>query len=186
MAAPARCTLPQIARETGIRRVLIPRAPGHFSACGMLFCDLRYDFVQTRFTKLDDLDFGEFLEIFGRYGRGRPPRGEPVRIGAAEIRIARALDMRYVGQEHLVTIEIPPEHFERHDRAAIKRLFDEEHAQRYGTSAPAEGAEIASLRSSVTGILVKPDFERIATRRNPNRRAQQCAAHARHGSTADC
>jgi N-methylhydantoinase A len=153
----------QIARETGIRRVLIPRAPGHFSACGMLFCDLRYDFVQTRFTKLDDLDFGEFLDIFGRMEEEGRRAVNGSGTGATDFRITRALDMRYVGQEHLVTIEIPPHHFERHDRAAIKRLFDEEHAQRYGTSARAEGAEIASLRSSVTGLMVKPEFEHIAT-----------------------
>jgi N-methylhydantoinase A len=169
----------QIARETGIRRVLIPRAPGHFSACGMLFCDLRYDFVQTRFTRLEDLDFGEFLEIFGRMEKEGHNAVNRSGIGAAEIHIARALDMRYVGQEHLVTIEIPSEHFERHNRAAIKRLFDEEHAKRYGTSAPAEGAEIASLRSSVTGMLVKPEFEHFATgKAEPSRAAQRGARPA--------
>ena len=176
-AGPLHASL--IARETGIRRVLIPRAPGHFSACGMLFCDLRYDFVQTRFTRLDDLNFGEFLDIFGRMeeeGRRAVSRSG---TGAAEIRIARALDMRYVGQEHLVTIGIPPEHFEQQNRAAIKRLFDEEHARRYGTSAPSESAEIASLRSSVTGLMVKPDFEHIATGKSePPRRAMRGARQA--------
>ena len=74
----------------------------------------------------------------------------------------RALDMRYVGQEHLVTIEVPVDNFERRDRDAIKRLFDQEHQLRYGTSVPGEAAEIASLRTAVTGILAKPRFERIA------------------------
>jgi N-methylhydantoinase A len=41
-------------------------------------------------------------------------------------------------------------------------LFDAEHEQRYGTSAPSEAAEIASLRTAVTGMLEKPKFERIA------------------------
>ena len=35
------------------------------------------------------------------------------------------------------------------------------HAQRYGTSAPAEPAEIASLRTTVTGVVEKPELERI-------------------------
>ena len=34
-----------IAREIGIKQVLIPFAPGYFSAYGMLFSDLRYDYV---------------------------------------------------------------------------------------------------------------------------------------------
>ena len=36
------------------------------------------------------------------------------------------------------------------------------HETRYGYSAPAEKAEIVSLRSAVTGLMRKPQFERIA------------------------
>ena len=36
-----------VAREIGIRNVIVPRAPGVFSAFGMLFSDLRYDYVRT-------------------------------------------------------------------------------------------------------------------------------------------
>ena len=90
--------------------------------------------------------------------------------------VGRALDMRYVGQEHLVTMDVPMECFARQDRAAIKRLFDAEHELRYGTSAPAEPAEIASLRTAVTGVLAKPKFERIA------RGEDTPPQHARRGS----
>jgi N-methylhydantoinase A len=70
--------------------------------------------------------------------------------------------MRYVGQEHAVTVELPARVFEEQDRAAIKRHFDDMHLLRYGTSAPAERAEIASLRTTVTGIMRKPVVEEIA------------------------
>jgi N-methylhydantoinase A len=150
-----------VARETGIRRVLIPRSPGHFSACGMLFCDVRHDFVHTHFTKLDSLDFSIFENIFVRMEDDGRLAVTQSGVRPAEIHVARALDMRYVGQEHLVTIDIPLQFFERNDRSAIKRLFDSVHEQRYGTCAPAEPAEIASLRSSVTGVLNKPEFASV-------------------------
>jgi N-methylhydantoinase A len=44
----------------------------------------------------------------------------------------------------------------------LKRRFDEEHLQRYGTCAPEEPAEIVSLRATVSGALRKPRLERIA------------------------
>src|SRR6202171_4556305 len=75
--------------------------------------------------------------------------------------VNRAADMRYVGQEHAVTVDLPLKVFERQDRAAIKRYFDAMHARRYGTSVPDERAEIVSLRSTVTGTLRKPPPERI-------------------------
>ena len=36
----------EVAREIGMRNVIVPFAPGVFSAFGMLFADLRYDFVR--------------------------------------------------------------------------------------------------------------------------------------------
>jgi N-methylhydantoinase A len=70
--------------------------------------------------------------------------------------------MRYVGQEHPVTVALPPDVFKRRSREALKRRFDEEHLQRYGTNAPEEPAEIVSLRATVSGAMRKPPLERIA------------------------
>jgi N-methylhydantoinase A len=69
--------------------------------------------------------------------------------------------MRYVGQEHAVTVEIPLAVFGKRDRSDIKRLFDEMHELRYGTCAPAEPAEIVSLRSTIAGIMRKPAQAKI-------------------------
>jgi N-methylhydantoinase A len=150
-----------VARELGITRVLIPRAPGHFSALGMLHSDLRYDYVHTEFAKLAALDFARYEEAFAALETQGREAVKAARVPVREIRVSRALDMRYVGQEHLVTIDVPVELFARADRAAIKTLFDKEHEIRYGTSVANEPAEIASLRTTVTGILTKPEFERV-------------------------
>jgi N-methylhydantoinase A len=163
-----------VARELGITRVLIPPAPGHFSALGMLFADLRYDYVKTRFTKLADLDFAEFEAAFQELEAQGRAAVKNARVPARETRTSRALDMRYVGQEHLVTIDVPVELFARLDRPAIKTLFDREHELRYGTHAAGEPAEIASLRTTVTGTLAKPAFERVkAGGKTPERGASR-------------
>lgn len=151
-----------VAREIGIRKVIVPRAPGHFSAFGMLFSDLRYDFVRTWFITLGEMDFDAFEAVYRELeAKGREAVATSA-IFPREITVRRALDMRYVGQEHSVTVDIAELHFRNGDRAAIKALFDEVHAQRYGTSAPVEPAEIASLRTTVTGSVQKPGIERIA------------------------
>src|SRR6202035_4155928 len=63
-------------------------------------------------------------------------------------------------------VDLPMAVFARKDRNAIKRHFDAMHAQRYGTSAPQERAEIVSLRSTVTGLMRKPPQRRIARGRS--------------------
>jgi N-methylhydantoinase A len=150
-----------VAREIGIGKVIIPRAPGHFSAFGMLYSDLRYDFARTWFLSLQQIDFAAFDTVFGELEQQGCSAIAMSAISTREVTVQRALDMRYVGQEHTVTVEIPKHHFEKRDRKAIKELFDLVHEQRYGTSAPNEPAEIASLRTTVTGIVEKPGLERI-------------------------
>jgi N-methylhydantoinase A len=152
-----------VAREIGIRRVIIPRAPGHFSAFGMLFSDLRYDFVRTWFLTLGEVDFAAFETVFKELEQEGRKAIAASAISPREVTVQRALDMRYVGQEHAVTVDIPEHHFKNGDRKGIKDLFDAVHAQRYGTSAPDEPAEIASLRTTITGIVGKPGLERIQT-----------------------
>jgi N-methylhydantoinase A len=70
--------------------------------------------------------------------------------------------MRYVLQEHAVTVDLPVELFKNQDRAGIKSRFDVVHQTRYGFSVPAEKAEIVSLRSAIVGEMRKPAFEPIA------------------------
>jgi N-methylhydantoinase A len=135
----------EVAREIGIRRVIIPNVPGVFSAFGMLYSDLRYDYVRTWPSRIyDELE-----------GEGRRAIGS-TSVTPENVTVNRAADMRYVGQEHAVTVDLPTRVFEEQDRAAIKRHFDDMHLLRYGTGAPAEPAEIVSLRTTVTGIMRKP------------------------------
>jgi N-methylhydantoinase A len=145
-----------IAREIGIRKVLIPFAPGYFSAYGMLFSDLRYDYVRSVFRKLEELSFDEIEKIYkAMEDEGRASLAQSA-VTPESIEIERGADMRYVGQEHAVSIDLPTEFFARQDRAAIKERFDSVHAVRYGTSAPKEPADIVSLRVTVRGIMRKP------------------------------
>jgi N-methylhydantoinase A len=152
----------EVAREIGMRRVIVPFAPGVFSAFGMLFADLRYDYVRTWFTPLEDAKFDEIEEVYRDLERQGREAIETASVKPQKVEAKRAADMRYVGQEHAVTVDLPIAVFKRKDLKAIKRHFDEQHAQRYGTSAPAERAEIVSLRSTVTGVMRKPPQRKIA------------------------
>jgi N-methylhydantoinase A len=152
----------QVAREIGISTVIVPPAPGVFSAFGMLFSDLRYDFVRTALMRLDEAPFDRIETIYRDLeAQGRDAIAK-TSVKPQTIAVKRAADMRYQGQEHAVTVDLADAVFRRKDRKAIKRAFDDMHHLRYGTSAPAENAEIVSLRATVTGVMRKPAIGRIA------------------------
>jgi N-methylhydantoinase A len=137
-----------IARELGIRRVLVPPSPSTFSAWGMLATDLRHDLVRTVLEPLDRTD-GAWAEArFGEMQREveaiLPPVGRPV--------THRAVDMRYLGQEHTVTVEVG----DRRDWAALRARFDEAHRRAYGYAAPDVDVQLLNLRLAVVDPLERP------------------------------
>ena len=163
----------EVAREIGMKQIIIPQAPGHFSAFGMLFSDLRYDYVRTWPTLLSDAAFDAIEPVYREMeAQGRAAVAK-AQVEATEVVVTRAADMRYVGQEHAVSVDLPLALFANHDRDGIKAEFDKTHELRYGTSAPREPAEIVSLRATVTGVLSKPPLAKIAK----GAAAPEAAAH---------
>jgi len=152
-----------VAKELSIGKVVIPYAPGHFSALGMLMADLRRDYVQTLFARLDDLKMDELEAQFKKLETEGRQALENSGIATDQIVFERAADMRYVGQEHAVAVRMLANLGQELARKEIKRLFDEAHELRYSHSAPEESADMVSLRVSAIGRLNKPPFAKIPT-----------------------
>src|SRR4030095_6191771 len=91
-----------IARELGIPRVIIPPSPSTFSAWGMLATDLRHDLVRTVLEPLQRTDAAwadaPHAEMEREIEFILPPLGTATRH--------RAADLRYLGQEHTVTVDV--------------------------------------------------------------------------------
>jgi N-methylhydantoinase A len=150
-----------VAEELQISKVIIPNAPGHFSAFGMLVADLRRDYVQTLFTSLANLPFDHFARILNDMEKQGRSDIDTAAGGDVEIVMSYALDMRYIGQEHAVAVDMPRTLFDAGDIAGIKAHFDAIHELRYGYSSPGEAAEIVSIRCSVSGLMPKPSLDQI-------------------------
>jgi N-methylhydantoinase A len=155
-AGPLHAT--QVAREIGMKQIIIPLSPGNYSSFGMLFSDLRYDYVRTAPGRLTDIDFDQVETLYAEMAEQGRTAIERTSIAPEDIIVSRAADMRYVGQEHPVAVPLPDSLFEGPDREGMKQAFDEVHKIRYGTNAPAEPAEIVSLRCSVTGLMPVPEL----------------------------
>ena len=76
----------EIARALGMSRVIVPPAPGVFSAFGLLFSDIEYVVGRTLFRRMAEVDGGEIaavLQIAGSPGAGQPG-GRWRRAGACD------------------------------------------------------------------------------------------------------
>jgi N-methylhydantoinase A len=149
-----------VARELGITSVIVPPIPSVFSALGMLMADVRVDVVQTEVRNLGATGAAELEAAFASLERACEERLTSSALSFDGLRFLRAADMRYVGQEHTVTVPVP-DAGGADAIAALKRAFDQAHGERYSHNAPAEPAQIVSLRVSAFGELRKPTLARL-------------------------
>ena len=141
-----------IARELGIPRVVVPPSPSTFSAWGMLATDLRHDLVRTVLVPLERADAA------WADARYEEMRREIATIlpGAGASVLHRAADLRYLGQEHTVTIAVET----LGDWTTLRARFDAAHERAYGYAAPEVDVQLLNLRLAVVFPLDQP---RLAT-----------------------
>jgi N-methylhydantoinase A len=99
---------PMLARELRMRKVIVPRAPGQFSAWGMLMTDLRHDVIRTHVMPCDQESLGEIRETFRDLERATTAQFEEESFPASRVSMERLLDLRYRGQEHTVRTPVAP------------------------------------------------------------------------------
>lgn len=144
----------EIARALGIRQVLVPPAPGVFSALGLLFSDSEHEVVRTLMLRgeaitpaaLDAAFAAVEAEAAAHFADGHD--GQPVTI-------TRSADVRYAGQAYELAVAVPPGPV---DVSALVDAFVAEHVRTYGHGSADAPVDVVSLRALAR-------VERTASRR---------------------
>jgi N-methylhydantoinase A len=149
-----------VARELGIRTVIIPNHPGHFCAYGMLYADLKYDVVQTMAIGLEQLDMADAeKQLRTLEERGHASLRE-IKVELRKAAARRFADMRYRGQEHTLKIRLP-DAMSTTNQGDIRAAFESEYTKRYGHSSKNVPIDLVNLRVVVTGVADKPSMNDV-------------------------
>jgi N-methylhydantoinase A len=146
-----------LAEALGIRRVLVPSAPGALSALGILDADLRSEFSRTVMLAPGSPQIAKVFRALESEAR-TAFEAEGVRPT-----LARSADLRYHGQGYELRVDW--------SARAVAR-FHQLHAQSYGYADPARPVEIVTLRVQAIARSPKP-------RITPARLGSTDARHAR-------
>ena len=95
-----------LAEELDIKEVIVPWAPGTFSAWGMLQTNVRHDLTQTFYQTMQATTLEDLEDVYGQLeDQGRQIlRGEEV--PDEHMGFLRTADMRYIGQEYSVNVQV--------------------------------------------------------------------------------
>jgi len=131
-----------IAEELGIGSVIVPPAPGVFSAYGGLCSGLFRERMETLLLRLDQDGLDELERQATRFAEDLAVAFRTDDGDDARIRVHREIDARYLGQAHEITIPFPA----NAELDEIIGLFEEEFEREFGRLDSHKPIEIVNLR----------------------------------------
>lgn len=164
-----------LAREVGIRRVLVPPHPGVVCALGCLISDVKSDFIRTvhRLVPQGDVPslIAELREGYKQLEREALTWLDEQGIPVTDTLVIREADIRYLGQSFEILVPISESSLAPADSGALLRAaFHSAYSQAYGHTDPHADIEVINIRVTVVGQTPKPALASSAGLREPGSR----------------
>ena len=138
-----------IANELDIKEIVVPPYSGNFSAWGLLGADLLQMNARTKILRLSDEAISECNDILKELFKELEQRQKIDFSTSSQIKEI-ALDMRWMGQEHTITLKLEDEKDGKisMDSETLKNKFMEEYQKTFGSKLDTV-IEIVSTRASL-------------------------------------
>ncbi len=147
-----------LARELGMRQVLIPATPGVLSALGGLIADIRNDFLETTYADLDAASMPELLAAFGRLEAEATRWIRDEQRFSGPVTLQPSGEMRYRGQSYELTVPFDPVWVAAGDMTAMAEAFHATHERIYGHADRYAPIQAIALSMTVSGAVQPPQF----------------------------
>jgi N-methylhydantoinase A len=145
-----------LAKEVGIKTVIVPPSPGTLCALGCLVADIKHDVIKTLYVDSRHLTYEDFemelASLVASASRWLSAQNAPVERSFA----IRSLDMRYKGQSFDITVPLPDRLSPERGMDHVREMFHRAYQRVYEVSDPAVPVEIINLRVTIVGVTSKP------------------------------
>jgi N-methylhydantoinase A len=145
-----------LAREMGMPRVLVPQSPGVFCASGLLVADLGTNYSRTLITSCADPDLALISEHYASMEEQGSRWLTREGVARSEQQLTRLADLRYVGQEHGLTLGTPNDRPSRGLVDAVVTDFHAAHERIHGYCLKDAAVEIIAVRLRAHAETRKP------------------------------
>ena len=137
----------ELARELGIKSVLVPENPGVLSAYGMILTDVIKNYSRSYMKSSEEIDYHYLSDAFLPLEKAAMAELEQEKFDHRRTVLSRSIDMRYKRQSFELNIPFTK---------TFITDFHRFHQERYGHSDDKEIVEIVNLRLEGRGITDKP------------------------------
>ncbi|MBI3939136.1 MAG: hydantoinase/oxoprolinase family protein [Betaproteobacteria bacterium] len=139
-----------VAEELGIGKVLIPPAPGVFSAFGLLRAQVEHHAAHTVLVSTADLRYGEVEQVFADLRRDLMTRIRDEGFAESAVQIVPLVDLRYRGQSSEITVPLGSLRVTAQAIRDAEEAFEAEFERTYGHRGETKEFELVTCRLVVT------------------------------------
>lgn len=164
-----------LARELGMKHVLVPSSPGVISALGGLIADMKNDFIQTLYMELNDRALTSLTSAFRELEERARVWLAPYEAQVESSQVVLSADMHYKGQSFEIEVPIDAAWIASGDIEAIKSAFHRQHELLYGLKDEASRIHLVSARLVILGHTPKPSLATL----EPGEKSPEAAATIR-------
>ncbi|GGB52673.1 hydantoinase/oxoprolinase family protein [Virgibacillus dakarensis] len=151
----------ELARNLGMKKVIVPFSASVFSAWGMLMTDIRHDYIQTYLQKLNRIEFNEINNLWNKMEQEALEQYTEENIQNERVIFNKFVDLRYEGQEHTVKVPITNDAWDANFIKNLKNKFHELHEQSYTFILPDAEVEIVNLHLTGFGQVEKHKLRKL-------------------------
>lgn len=177
-----------LAQEMGIRTVLIPPAPGALCALGLLTADIKKSYVRTAIASYDEMTPEQINAVMSSLRDEGSAWLDSEKVPSERRKFHGIAEMRYVGQNYELQVEIPTENITVSDIEKMKQDFFVAHEKNYGYYNPNAPVQFVNFRCEATGIVKKPNLAKLENTLDDPSKAEigRRVVHFEESGAVDC
>lgn len=138
-----------VGRALKCAQVYVPKLSGAFCAMGMLNANLQHDYMRVLLDRLDEVSPAFLEEHFSTLEAKAVELLAREGFASDKTDLRRAFDLRYLGQQWDVTVEVG----KAFDPKAVRRAFEKDYERLFGHTQPDGVIEITKIRLAARGLI---------------------------------
>ena len=152
-----------VARQLGIKTVLVPLAPGLLCSMGALLAVPTMEYSRTRVLNVDET--ATINRTFSELKAQARQWLVHDRVPAKARKLKCSIDLRYLGQNHELTVPLPDQRISRKSLAEAAASFHQEHKKQFGYASPDDAVQVVTCRVVATGVATRISVKPQASRK---------------------
>ncbi len=152
-----------VAKLLNVKRLIIPVGAGVTSALGFLVSPVASEKIHSFIGELDSLDWNEVNVFLSHMEEDGYQFLNQSGIDKKDAIVERIVEMRYAGQGHEITIELPEGELGIDSIPEIEKRFKKEYEFRYNRSIEGMALEMVTWRVVVQGPIPEMNVKQFST-----------------------